>query len=219
MAELYSKAEDCSKMANYLYNKLKGKIEFYGSTYQEVIYGKYHCLPFNLYANYEEYRNDELSFSYKFCENGFLRISIENVISKKSLGHKLAALSDFYLALSEMYGLPTTFYTLKDDDEESINLQWSFIEKEEDIKDFKEGTMFDDAEIDKLIIFGEQSSINELSDKTKTYISNQIGLPIELIYLLDENIEDFIKFKYGTNGEPITPQTGTALCKKTPQDK
>lgn len=218
MTELYSKAEDCSKLANYLYKRLHGKVEFSGSTFQEVIYGKYHCLPFNAYENYEEYRKDELSFSYKFCENGFLRISVENVISKKSLGHKLAVLSDFYIALSELYGLPTVFYTIKDDEDESINLQWSFIQKEEDIKEFKEGTAFDDAETDELIIFGEQSNINELSDKTKTYISNQIGLPIELIYLLDANIDDFLSYKQGI-ATASTKQSEPVLSKKTPTDK
>ena len=74
--------------------------------------------------------------------------------------------------------------------------------------------MFDDAETDELIIFGEQSSINELSGKTKTYISNQIGLPIELIYLLDANVEDFIKYKHGITGGCIT-QSEPVLCKKT----
>ena len=215
MAELFSKAEDCSKIANYLYKRLHGKIEFCGSTFQEVIYGKYHCLPFNAYANYEEYKNDELSFTYKFCEGGFLRISVENVISKKSIGHKLVVLSDLFIALSELYGEPTVFYTIKDDEDESINLHWSFIQKAEDIKDFKEGTMFDDAETDELIIFGEQPSINELSDKTKTYISNQIGLPIELIYLLDANVEDFIKYKHGVTGDCITKQNDPVLSKKT----
>ena len=75
--------------------------------------------------------------------------------------------------------------------------------------------MFYDAETDELIIFGEQPSINELSDKTKTYISNQIGLPIELIYLLDANVEDFIKYKHGVTGDCITKQNDPVLSKKT----
>ena len=200
MSELYSNAEDCNKIAKILYSKLKRKIEFYGSTHQEVISGVYHCLPYNTYKSYGDYKKDELSFNYKFCENGFLRISIGDVIYRKSIGHKLAVLSDFYEVLSEIYGLPTLFYTIKEDDENTLNLQWSFSRKEEDIQDFKNGTAFDDAEIDELIVFGEtkqQNGIYRVSDATRRMIAKQVGLPFELIYLVDENIEDFVKYKQG----------------------
>lgn len=212
MAELYSKAEDCKRMANYLYNKLSGKIDFRGSTYQEVIYGKYRCAPYSSYSDYEKYKKDELSFYYKFLEGGFLRITIENGIGEKTMGHKLAALSDMYLAISEIYGSPTIFYTLKDDEDGTINLQWSFTHKDEDIKEFKEGTMFDDAEIDKLVIIGESAEINSLSDKTRSYITSQIGLPVELIYILDENIEEFLRYKQGI-AIASTKQSEPVLCK------
>jgi len=201
MSELYSNAEDCNKIAKILYNKLKRKIEFYGSTYQEVISGKYHCLPFKTYNSYDDYKSDEVSFAYKFCENGFLRISVGDAIYKKTIGHKLAVLSDFYEVISEIYGVPTLFYIIKDDDENTINLQWSFVEKEQDIENFKNGTAFDDARIDELIVFDEPTKQNDaciLNDTTKKMIAEQIGLPFELIYLLDKNIDDFIKYKHGT---------------------
>lgn len=200
MSELYSNAEDCNKMARFLYNELKNKIEFSGSIYQEVISGKYHCLPYDAYREYNEYEKDELSFSYKFCENSFLRISIGNVIYKNTIGHKLAALSDFYEVLSEFYGEPTLFYTIKDDDENTLNLQWSLLQKEEDIQIFKDKKVFDDAELDKVIVFGEekgQSGNYRLSDTTRKIIARQIGLPFELIYLVDDNMEDFVKYKQG----------------------
>ena len=202
MEELFSNAQDCHQLAKILYNKLKNKIEFYGSTYQEVITGKYHCLPYSSYKNYSEYKKDELSFSYKFLENGFLNIGIGNCIDKASIGHKLAALSDLYEVLNELYGKPTLYYTIKDDDEYYINLQWSFINKEECIEEFKNGTPFDDGEIEELIIIDEpktKSNIYQLSDITRQMISKQIGLPFELINLLDENIEDFVKYKKDIN--------------------
>ena len=200
MPELYSNAEDCSKLAKLLKSKLKEKIEFWGSTYQEVVSGKYRSLPYEKYGDYIDYKNDEILFSYKFCENGFLRISIGDSIYKKSIGHKLAVLSDFYEVLNEIYGSPTLFYTVKDDDENTLNLQWSFSQKEEDIQDFKNGTAFDDAELDELIVFGEikeQSGIYRLSDTTRMMISRQVRLPFELIYLVDENIKDFVQYKQG----------------------
>lgn len=245
MSVLYSNAEDCNKIATLLYSKLKNKIEFYGSTYQEVISGKYHCLPYDAYDSYNDYIKDELFFSYKFCENGFLRISVGDVIYKKSIGHKLAALSDLYEVLSDIYGLPTLFYTIKDDDESTLNFQWSFAQKKEDVRDFKNGTAFDDAEIDELIVFGEmkaQNNSHRLNDTTRMLISRQIGLPFEMIYLIDEHVEDFIKYKQGkaicvpkenkVNGYPVTTledvngkisqlqePTGPVLGKKIKMDR
>ena len=112
----------------------------------------------------------------------------------------MAALSDFYEVLSEEYGNPTVFYTTKDDDEGFLTLQWSFINKDEEIEKFKSGKYFDDAEIDTLIIIGKEKNNIEgysLSDKTKEIISRQVGLPFELLYLVDEDIESFVKHKSG----------------------
>ena len=130
---------------------MNGKIEFWGSTYLEVVSGKYHVLPYNRYNNFIDYRNDEVEFSYKFLKNGFLSIQVNDSAYKKfSVGHKLAVLSDLYEVISEEYGMPTVFYTIKDDDENSLNLEWDFIEKEETIDSFKNGCRFDDVVIDEL---------------------------------------------------------------------
>lgn len=201
MKELYSNADDCLKLARILKSKLKQKIEFLGSTYQEVISGKYHCLGYSAYHEYKDYQNDTLSFNYKFCANGFLRITIGDYIFKKSLGQKLAALSDFYEVLSETFGTPTALYTIKDDDENSINLQWSFVNKEEDIQNLKNGTFFDDGKTENLIFFDESTKTDEpsLNPKTKKIIETAFGLPCELLSLIDLNIEDFIKYKFENN--------------------
>lgn len=200
MEELFSKAQDCKELAKKLFKRLKDKVEIYGSIQQEVITGKYKCFPYHMYDNFTDYDNDIVSFYYKYCKDGFLRIGVSNNIHKKSMGHKLAVLSDFYKTLSKEFGEPTLFYTVKDDDEETINLQWSFKNKDEDIREFKNDTMFDDANIDELIIFGDQSTqINgyDLSDTTERFISKRIGLPFEMMHLLDSNMEDFIKYKHG----------------------
>lgn len=200
MKELYSNANDCYKLACLLKNRLKGKIEFSGSTFQELIIGNYHLLPRNKYESFLEYGNDVVEFSYKFLENGFLRISVcDSAYKKASIGQKLAVLSDLYEVLSKEYGLPLVFYTLKDDDLNSINLEWDFIQKEETIDVFKNGSMID-AEVDELIIIGEEdekTTCYSLSSRTKELISKTIGLPYEMIYLVDENIEDFVFYKKG----------------------
>lgn len=201
MKELYSNANDCYKLACLLKNRLKGKIEFSGSTFQELIIGNYHSLSYDKYDTFLEYRNDVVEFSYKFLENGFLRVSVSDSAYKKaSMGHKLAILSDLYEVLSEDYGLPLVFYTIKDDDENSINLEWDFIQKEDTIEAFKNGSMFDDAKVDSLIIIGEEeekTTCYSLESRTKELISKTIGIPYEMIYLVDENIEDFVFYKKG----------------------
>ena len=63
----------------------------------------------------------------------------------------------------------------------------------------KKGNYFDDVETDELIIIGEPKQKTDgyqLSDITKKIISKHVGLPFELLSLVDENIEDFIKYNF-----------------------
>lgn len=199
MKEMYSKAEDCYELSNYLYRKLRNKIRFVVNTYQEVVIGVFYSSGKNWLNN-----TDGLIFSYKFSKDEFLRIEIGSYkYNKNSDGEKLAALSDFYEILSERYGKPTLFYTIKDDEEGTLSLQWNFIDKEETIQSFKDDTCFDDASVDKLIVFGEEKPNSNnfgfgLNSKTKEFISKQVGVPFELIDLVSENIEDYTYYKTGS---------------------
>ncbi len=199
MNEFYSKTEDCYILAGKLKKGLENKIEFWGSTYQEVPSGKYLS---SYRRNNGEYmfNGQYIPFYFKFSENEFLRIGVGSNYRGSSIGEKMAALSDFYSILSKEYGDPTVFYTIKGDDKEFLTLQWAFINKEEDIVKFQNGTYFDDAEIDKLIVIGKNKENIEsysFNDTTRNFISRQVGLPFELIYLIDEDIENFVKHKTG----------------------
>ena len=211
MSELYSNAEDCHLLSKKLKKELGNKIEFVGSTYTSILCGKY----------ISSYRRNKgkmfledyncLLFYIKFVENGFLRVSTGSYLCDNSLGERLAALSGFYKVLSKEYGEPTIFYTTKDDDEELLNLQWSFVNKEEDIKEFQNGTYFDDAQIDRLIVFvqkKEESEEYKFSEKTKQAISRQAGLPFELLYLVCEDMDNYIKH---INGKEITIPNGSKI--------
>ena len=134
---------------------------------------------------------DKLNFNYTFCENRFLRISISKRIYASTLGHKLAALSDIYTALKKHFGEPTLLYTIENDDEESITMQWSFSQKEEDIKEFTNNTAFDDAKIDQLVVFGEERTEEEQK------IQEELGLPLELTSLVSANLNEYIYYKNG----------------------
>ena len=198
MKELYSSAEDCYKLSKLLNSKLRDKIEFSGSTFLEVVIGNYHSLPYSRYESFLSYKYDVVEFCYTFLENGFLRISVSDSAYKKaSMGHKLAVLSDLYQVISEKYKEPSVFYTLKDDDENSINLEWNFIQKEDTIEAYKNGTIFEDEQVKDLIIIGEQNKTFSLNNRTKELISKNIGLPYEMIYLVDENIDEYVLYKKG----------------------
>ncbi|MCI8777740.1 MAG: hypothetical protein HFI86_03025 [Bacilli bacterium] len=186
--ELYSNGDDCKELAQILNNEIKGKIAFSWNVYAQIMGGSYNCIPSNTYNGYLEEKKELVKFYYKFLKDGFLRIGVgNNPLSKKTVGHKLAALSDFYQVLSKNFGEPTLFYTEENDDEEYLNFEWAFKYKKEVIEAFKNNTIFDDGgKVKDLIIIGEQP------DK---FISNQLGLPIELLNLVNENIEDFIKYR------------------------
>ncbi len=47
-----------------------------------------------------------------------------------------------------------------------------------------------------MIVIGE-SKQNQSNDVTGKIISKQLGIPIELLPLVEENIEDYIRFKKG----------------------
>ena len=212
MNEFYSKTEDCYLLAGKLKKELENKIEFWGSTYQEVPSGKYLS---SYRRNNGEYmfNGQYISFYFKFSENEFLRIGVGSNYRGSSIEEKMAALSDFYSILSKEYGDPTVFYTIKGDDKEFLTLQWAFINKEEEIVKFQNGTYFDDAEIDKLIVIGKNKENIEsynFNGTTRNFISRQVGLPFELIYLIDEDIENFVKHKTGK--EITIPQNAKIDC-------
>ncbi len=191
MKEVYSNEKDCRELRKILGKALGEKMEIYGVPY-EVVTGYYHSFPF--YS--EGYFKDKLEFYYKYCNHEFLRIGVGDCISKSSDGHKLAALSDFCEALVEQFGEPTLFYTIKEDDEGMMNFQWclqlSPEAREQEIQMFREGTSTADAEIDCLIIMGEDRSISE---ETRKLFLERMGLPFDMFPLIDKNVQDYIKYR------------------------
>lgn len=198
MSEIFSKVEDCYFLAKRLIKKLGNKIEFDGAIRTATPSGKYLS---SYRRNNKEYmfNGQWVPFYFKFSDKEFLRIGVgSNYLKGSSFGERMAVLSDFYEVLSEEYGEPTVFYTTKNDDEKLISLQWSFVNKKEEIKRFKSGTYFDDAEIETLIIIGEDKNIGgRLRNETKKCLSMGIGLPFELIYLVDSDLENFVMHKRG----------------------
>lgn len=129
MNDMVSKTKDCYLLAKKLKQKLRNKIDFYGSTNTPLPSGKYLSTYRRKNGEYM-FNGHYLSFYFKFSKNEFLRISVGSNYAGSEFGEKMAALSDFYEVLSEEYGKPTLFYTTKDDNEKLLTLHWSFINKE-----------------------------------------------------------------------------------------
>ena len=163
MQEIYSNDDDCFELFKLLKKNLGDKIDYYGTPYTALFHGKYFFQHRQPHSDIDYLFDSGILFYYKFCKNGFLRIQVGTSIHHNiSIEERLSVLNDFYEVLSKKFGEPTVFYTTKNDDEELLSLHWSFINKEEDIQKFKNGTYFDDAEIDKLVIIDEQNqNMNE----------------------------------------------------------
>lgn len=223
MKNIMSNANDCRELRKLLVEKMNqglkwNKIEF-DNCYSNIIVGRYYSFPYDYYNfNSSERDCDCITFSMKYCKNECLRLSIQEEVSPQTMEHKLAVLSDFYEALKEKFGEPTLFYTLKNDDAKQLCLQWSFINREEDILNFQQDTAFDDANVDKLILFGEKE--NPSSETTRGNIVRKIGLPWELIPLIEEHMEEFMKYKHKKEiGYPTNYQLGTLETKEKQMKK
>lgn len=210
--ELYSNGDDYKELKHILNSEIKGKIAFSWNVYEQVMGGTYNCLLSNddTYLEFSNREKEQINFYYKFLKDNFLRIGVGNNWVPKTVGHKLAALSDFYQVLSKKFGEPTLFYTTENDEDEYLNFEWDFKYKKETIKAFKNNTIFDGNEVKYLIIIEQQNILNEYNDLTKKLISNQLGLPFDLLNLVNENIEGFIKYRQinlGTDNKQPTEKT------------
>ena len=192
--EYYSKAVDCFDLSRLLRYKLGDKISFYTSTYIEIPSGTY-MSPYRSRNGENMLSGGSLPFYYTFSKNEFLRITVGANNKRTELSEKMAALSEFYEAVREEFGEPIVFYTTKNDDEDLISLHWSFVDREEEIERFREGTYFDDAEIDTLVVIGEKKCV--FDDEVKRNITSSIGLPFDLIDLIDDDVENYRKYKTG----------------------
>lgn len=197
MKKLYSNVDDCLILTKYINKTMGKKIKFCKNKNQRVVCGKQFLHYKKMKDDLEYLTADELPFYFMFCKNEFLRFEIGSYPPfENSFGEKLASLSSFYEVLNKLFGEPTAFYTLKDE-ERTLVLHWVFVNKEEEIQNFRNGSYFDDNELDELIIIGDQAPQTEnyqLIEKTKKEVARKIGLPFELIHLIDE---DFVKYKTG----------------------
>ncbi len=183
----YSNVGDCFELFKSLKVKLKDKIECC-DFHQEMLCG--------IYISQDKRDNDDavyrngIPFYCKFSKN-YLNVAIGSFYPyKNSVGEKLAILSEFYEILREIFNEPTLFYTIENDEEGLLSLHWAFTNKEEQIKEFTDNTYYWDAKVTNLVIFNPNHGIQNL------------GLPIELLPLIKENIHEYVKYKNGNFKNP-----------------
>ena len=91
---------------------------------------------------------------------------------ERGSGEKLKAINVIKEALSKIkltedivIGLPDAFYEIKENGVLIPYCEWAFANKDEYLSELKNNTMFDDADIENLIIFNEE--IEKTLQKTK----------------------------------------------------
>lgn len=195
MKTLFSKTEDCRQLIYKIYSDLGKKMSIYG-TINEVPNGHYHVASIKEYgSDFKAYEDDAVQWSIKCLDGHFIRVTISDITHPVSKGLKLATLSDFCAAIAKHYGMPSFFYTIQGDDENSVNLQWSFDHVDEDLAALREGTYFDDAEVAELIEFKKPT--NPEDEQKFANCFRITGLPYELLDLVITNGPDFLLSKDG----------------------
>ena len=154
MINYISKTEDVKWLAYKLKDALESKISInqYGLN-QEVLHGYYDkemCCRFDYF---------KLDFHIKYNRNYFLRLGIGEDSVGKSYQEKINALKDIgkvVINLESMVdkkiGPPLAFYNAVSEDSVVPTLEWAFRNQAEYIEELRNGTIFDDADIENLII-------------------------------------------------------------------
>jgi len=183
--KLRSNTDDCIELATILTESFQDRIEIFGTTTELALRGKYQSVPFNdsFFSSKDDYIQDRVLFSYEYNKDGYLRLKIHDGLYEHSLGHKLAVLSDFYEVLYERFGNPCLFYMINDDSDECLYLEWCFT----NIKNISGLVRFSlyNPNVKKIIII----------EKKEQKISKLLGLPRELMDLIDVNIDDYLRYK------------------------
>ena len=198
MTKVDSTVCDCYHLSEQLLEKFGSRLVLYGCGGPCMLAGEYASFSNEVYSDYTDLCENKIIFCCKYYKGEFLRITVGNGLAERPIGHKLAALSDFYEIFKEEFGVPTLFYTMKDDAYGSLNFQWSMKDKEKDIENFKNGTIFCDTEVEHVIVMGEKKidlKKRELDRSTQNVLDEGLGLPIDLLPLVNDNIDDFIYYK------------------------
>jgi len=149
-----------------------------------------------------------LAYNISFDEGDHLTITVAKHGEGNSKGKRLAILSDLYEAFNKEFGEPSFFYSVKDDDrfgierydyskdgyievvghgfEETYNLHWSF---KDEIRDINE--VIDKPNVEDFIMIHNPDK-NAFIDAVMTH---RTGLPSELSDLVEENHEEYVKYK------------------------
>jgi len=167
MKEMFSKSKDVEFLAYELKKILGDKIEInYFTLGQEVLTGKI-CLD-----DTKLIRFNGIDFNIKYSKGEFLRINIGEIYISTPHEDKIDALKVITQALSKIkidedlkIELPDAFYEIKENGILIPYCEWAFANKDEYLSELKNNTMFDDADIENLIIFNEE--IEKTLQKTK----------------------------------------------------
>lgn len=163
MQEMFSKAEDVNFLANELKKILGEKISINTfSLVNEVLTGKF------ILDGTKIARFDGIDFNIKFSKGEFLRINVGEIYILAPYEEKVEILKELVSAISLIeingapIGKPHAFYTIEENRIPIPYCDWAFAYKDEYLTELKENTMYEDTNIENLILFDENNNVKTL---------------------------------------------------------
>ena len=169
MEETFSKAKDVKFLAIELEKRIGEFISINRFALgQEVLTGKI------ILDKSQSARLNGIDFNIKYSKGEFLRINIGEInlissyIKKEEAANLLVdTISQINLENNEYIGNPDAFYQIDNGGFYIPYYDWAWKNKEEYLRELKDNTMFDDADVENLIIFDKQAE--KTLQKTKVH--------------------------------------------------
>ena len=151
------------------------------------------------------HNDNALNYNLVLLPDNYLRIEIGALKKKIPMGEGMAALSDFYTVLREEYGEPSVFYITKNIlGDQCINLQWMFKEKKPDESNLNDYLNNLDR-IQSVIMLNNNYSYSD------EMIMNKFLLPVQLLDLIGDDLENYIKYRSGKGHDSVSDNTSIDL--------
>ena len=165
------------QLSNLLKENLKDKILFYNSCYDKNVLGKY--------SSYEE---QNILFQFSYQKKQYLNLLVG--ANKNSFGEKLAVLSEFYGIFAKEFGGSSVFYVTKNG---FLNFYWDLTLNKSKMKEIEDNCYSNDNIIE--FIFMGRTMFSFFDKEFKDNFFEQYHLPIDLVNVLNQNFEEFLKYR------------------------
>jgi len=156
MLEYVSSIEDLKRILEQLKEKIQGA-EIQDTKLEDG----------NILDGYVESKKSTTHFQIKYNRENFLRLSVdggmyqEKLEALRCLGNAISQIDD-----DGVIGMPIAFYNIYDVNNTNPHLEWAFSHHDKYVSDLKNDTLFDDVDINNLVLLKDNNV--SLDQKMKT---------------------------------------------------